>query len=175
MTPSRQIAILTAKLICCMEHHGTTSVKPSVLAVALLSLELEALQVDWLPVTVWLQKLVQCDNDSLIRCREQVSRYLSERQTTPAYPASPRLGVGLIFPPVFNHQPPLPVAPCSAAIKRKVEGMEVDDTDDDDIYDGIKRLYNEDCEQMSLSLNSSCGQEVQQDIITSPRLTAVAN
>ena len=175
MSPSRQIAILTVKLMSCMEHHATTSVKPSVLAAALLSLELETLQVDWLPVTVWLQTLAQCDSDSLIRCREQVSRYLSQSHTAPTYPTNPGLGMGLVVPQIFNHQPPVAMAPCSGAIKRKVEQMEVDDTDDDDIYDGIKRLYNEECEQISLSLNSSCGREIQQEIITSPRLTAVAN
>ena len=170
-TPSRQIAVLTEKLINCLQHHAISSVEPSVLAAALLSLELEALQTDWLPATVWLQTLAQCDHDILIRCREQVSQYLPECRIRSTYPSNHAVGMGTL-PPVLNHQPLVPVVPCSGAIKRKVEEMEVDDTDDD-IYDGIRRLYSEE-EHMSLSLNS-CGREVQQDIMTSPRMAAIVN
>lgn len=41
---------------------------------------------------------------------------------------------------------------CSKAVKRKAEEVE----DDDDIYEGIKRLYNED---FGIEMRMSCGSE----------------
>lgn len=164
--PSQQLSALTIKLMCCLEHHDIARVPPSVLAAALLSIQLETLQIRFLPITVWLQTLAQCNNDSLIHCREELSRLL-------AVPRTLVPGLGAVPPP-----PTAAVTPSSGAIKRKVEQMELDkaDDDDDNIYDGIKRLYSEDLEPVTLTRVSSCGRHLQQLAIISPaRLAALAN
>ncbi len=181
MTPSRQLAILTAKLSRCLEHHAVLTVPPSVLAASLLSLELEMFSADWLAATLWLQSLIHTDNFNLIRCREQLSRHLEVNLSmtdghfmyNPPTPSVPS--------PASQHQGTPLGASCSGATKRKVEQMEVDHSAEDladyDIYDGIKRLYSEDSD-MPIANTSSCGLELQQlDKITAspPHLTVAAN
>jgi hypothetical protein len=95
-----------------------------------------------------LVSISQIDNANLIQCRELAGRYLGGKQQLPT---------GYVFKPSL--------APRS--MKRKAE--QVDDyAMEDDIYDGIKRLYNEDVlvlDKMSYAavVRASCASELRQD------------
>ncbi|CAH1776889.1 unnamed protein product [Owenia fusiformis] len=118
MTASRQLSILTRKLERCIAFHEILAYRPATVALALLSLELELFVPEWFRMTIALQKTIQVNNHDLIHCREIMTHHLS---------LYPRLHVAYIH---------------NKTSKRKVEEIEVDD--DEDIYDSIKRLYNED-------------------------------
>ena len=61
---------------------------------------------------------------------------------------------------------PLPAPNLGKPIKRKM-----DDLEEDDIYEGIKRLYNE---EDAINMGT-CAREAMRDTVTSCALTAVAN
>lgn len=111
----------------------------------------------------WLSNLIlsfffiaQVDSQCLIQCRELMSRYLiSQRQTSSAHMYLANVN------PITTNKP----------TKRKVEQIE-----EDDIYDGIKRLYNdyEENDHGAVTV-ASCGLEACQDTSTALPLQAVAN
>ncbi|XP_078684485.1 cyclin-I-like [Branchiostoma floridae x Branchiostoma belcheri] len=121
MTPSRHLAHLTRKLQRCMACHQVLGFPGSVVSLALLSLELEMLIPDWLAATFMLQKMVKVQNESLIRCREVIARHLAAQRD---------MTQNLVY---------IISAPANKSAKRKVAQIQ-----DDDIYDGIKRLYDQD-------------------------------
>lgn len=146
VTPSRQLAILTEKLLRCLGSHRFLPFRPSTLAVALLSLELELFTADWLQATLWMQALARADHQELISCREEASRFLAaDRCPSLAYIGTP-----------------------TKATKRKMDEME--EEDDTDMYEGIKRLYNEDSDSPVLVMCSEL-----QELVPSLPMTAVAN
>lgn len=158
ISSSRQLAMLTEKLFHCMSSHRMASFPPALLALSVLSLELEMFMPEWFAATVWLQSLIQVDNQQLICCREHVSEYLA------------MIGSDMS---VYN-QPLLTVTTSKTTTKRKAEEMQMDD----DVYDSIKSLYNE--EQDHVSTAPSCSWEMHQDSATSgantaPQLQVVAN
>ena len=59
MTPSRQLALVTHKLQACMKCEEACHWSPSIIAVSLLSLELEQFRADWFPLTLSLLKFIQ--------------------------------------------------------------------------------------------------------------------
>lgn len=73
MTPSRHLSMLTGRLSQCMTNHKLAACRGSTLALAMLSLELEVLAEDWLPLTIVLQRMVGVDNQWLIRSRELIT------------------------------------------------------------------------------------------------------
>ncbi|KAL3041307.1 hypothetical protein OYC64_019497 [Pagothenia borchgrevinki] len=197
LNPSQHLALLTRRLYHCLADHTLLQLRGSMLALALITLELETCCPDWLAPTIELLRKAQIDNSELIRSRELVARSLSTlkaslppntvyiyqplQSSTTLQPPDPSpscctLGIlsessrdhvlvapadggeesssstsssnssmpGLLSPPKLLHRPRHPKVQkvtlrCKASAKRKVEEMEVDD-----IYDGIKRLYNED-------------------------------
>ncbi|KAK5900477.1 hypothetical protein CgunFtcFv8_025435 [Champsocephalus gunnari] len=197
LNPSQHLALLTRRLYHCLADHTLLQLRGSMLALALITLELETCCPDWLALTIELLRKAQIDSSELIRSRELVARSLSTlkaslppntvyiyqplQSSTTLQPPDPSpscctLGIlsessrdhvlvapadggeessgstssatssmpGLLSPPKLLHRPRHPKVQkvtlrCKASAKRKVEEMEVDD-----IYDGIKRLYNED-------------------------------
>ncbi|NXU91024.1 CCNI protein, partial [Xiphorhynchus elegans] len=166
-SPSQHVAALTKQLLHCMACFQLLQFKGSMLALAIVSLELEKLLPDWLALIIELLQKAQMDSAQLIHCRELVAHHLSTAQPSllpnPVYVYSP-LQQTLVtcnrgaFPqpssvpgPGFSRDNGRPEAPLTgtaalpprppAPAKRKVEQMEVDD-----FYDGIKRLYNEELE-----------------------------
>ncbi|XP_036385613.1 cyclin-I [Megalops cyprinoides] len=169
--PSQHMAQLTRQLHHCLAHHTLLQIKGSMLALALITLELEKCCPDWLALTINLLKKAQIDSSQLISCRELVARVLSPCRASlppntvyiyqPLRHSLASRGWGDAPPPASqaagdrSHpwgpaiallaQPPNhPARPphCKPTTKRKVEAMEVDE-----FYDGIKRLYNEDSVQ----------------------------
>jgi hypothetical protein len=160
MTPSRQLALLTDKFQRCQAVDSMLQYRPATLAVALLSLEMELFSVDWLPMTLWLQVQIKGDNQNLIQCREEASRVLA---------GSGKSRLAFLYAALAKHQS------MAKPTKRKMDDLS--DTEDD-FYDGIKRLYNEDgTDQVPvLPVNSTCGLEMHHEkAISAPPLQAVAN
>uniref|UniRef100_A0A8C5FFX8 Cyclin I n=1 Tax=Gadus morhua TaxID=8049 RepID=A0A8C5FFX8_GADMO len=141
---SQHLSLLTRRLHHCLADHTLTQVRGSMLALSLISLELESCCSDWLILTIDLLSKAKMDSRELIRCREQLSRRLStQRASLPPntlYIYHPRQD-----PPRRAPPPPAPGSTLSTlflAVRRvQVEVMEVDD-----FFDGIKRLYNEESE-----------------------------
>lgn len=72
---------LELKLAACLQHHRLASFKPRILALALISLELEKQQaqqpemnIDWLASISYLQRLAKVESDALLSCRELIVR-----------------------------------------------------------------------------------------------------
>uniref|UniRef100_A0A672G5V1 Cyclin-I n=1 Tax=Salarias fasciatus TaxID=181472 RepID=A0A672G5V1_SALFA len=138
---SQHLALLTRRLYHCLSDHTLMQLRGSMLALALITLDLETCCPDWLALTIELLRKAQIDSSELIRSRELVSRSLS-----PSRASLPPNTVYIYRPPSPDRQDQAPPGPPTdsrlrlpASTKRKVEEMEVDD-----FYDGIKRLYNED-------------------------------
>ncbi|XP_033016751.1 cyclin-I isoform X1 [Lacerta agilis] len=186
MNPSQHVALLTKQLLHCLACYQLLQFKGSMLALAIVSLEVEKLIPDWLALIIELLQKAQMDSSQLIHCRELVAQHLSTLQPSPppnsVYVYSPlkhnlvtcHAGPAFRFHPGSkdNRKPEVP-AKTSAALsrrrrrpapgrckqataKRKVEEMEVDD-----FYDGIKRLYNEENAPEAVALDgkaaSACG------------------
>ncbi|XP_038615135.1 cyclin-I isoform X1 [Tachyglossus aculeatus] len=187
-SPSQHMAVLTKQLLQCMAYHQLLQFKGSMLALAIISLEMEKLIPDWLALTIELLRKAQMDSSQLIHCRELVAHHLVAPQSSlplnsvyvyrplkqtlvtrdqGVFPSHPSSVTGPDFSK-DNSRPEVPprgaaAGPCQrlakhASAKRKVEEMEVDD-----FYDGIKRLYNEESAQEVLALEnvgSGCGGDV---------------
>lgn len=81
---------LIEKLEDCMCNYKFTQFKGSVLAMSLLSLELEKmLPWDWLMTTIRLQQLTQVNQTELIRCRELITQTFDKETVTLQQPTSP--------------------------------------------------------------------------------------
>ncbi|KAK1176379.1 cyclin-I-like [Acipenser oxyrinchus oxyrinchus] len=82
MTPSHHVSLLTRQLLQCLASHPLLQFKSSMLALAIITLELEKLCPDWLALTIDLQSKAQIDSSQLIRSRELVARHLSSHQAS---------------------------------------------------------------------------------------------
>lgn len=117
----RRVASLKAlwetKLQLLLANNGVlASERPSIVALALVSLEMETLTSHWLLVTIALQALADVGTpEDVIRCREQVYRQLQQSQSQL-------------------------LAQRRQASKRKMQPT-VDEEEQDCIYDSIKKLY----------------------------------
>ncbi|XP_070706380.1 cyclin-I [Pempheris klunzingeri] len=74
---SQHLALLTQRLYLCLADHTLIQLRGSMLALALITLELETCCPDWLALTIDLLKKAQIDSSELIRSREHVARSLS--------------------------------------------------------------------------------------------------
>ncbi|XP_041357321.1 cyclin-I-like [Gigantopelta aegis] len=150
MTPSDHLALLTRKLFTCLCNHEVQRIRPATVVLSLLSLELEQILPSWLPTIAVLQSMTKVKNEDLIRCREMIAGHLVRRR---------QLMTGYSF------------KECQQLSKKR----KVEQTDTDEIYDSIKRLYNE--EEKSAAW-ASCGSVVHQDSdieMCAPALTVCAN
>ncbi|KFO89120.1 Cyclin-I, partial [Buceros rhinoceros silvestris] len=100
LSPSQHVAALTKQLLHCMAWYQLLQFKGSMLALAIVSLELEKLLPDWLALIIELlhggSSLVsplQMESSQLIHCRELVAHHLSTLQSSllpnPVYVYSP--------------------------------------------------------------------------------------
>lgn len=143
MTPSRHLALLTRKLLLCLCRADLAQDRPSALALALISLELEQVFPHWLTLLVALQNVTQVGNAQLISCRERMAQLLSQRGQL-----------------ITGYQ----LKKSTHTLKSKKR--KVDETDADNIYDGIKRLYEDGCglsEKAAMTKRGSCASEMHQD------------
>ncbi|VDI39427.1 Hypothetical predicted protein [Mytilus galloprovincialis] len=138
MTPSRHLGLLMRRLFCCYSDHRLMTFRPVTLAMTVICLELEQMTPNWLSMVIMVQQMAKIDNEDFIQCREESGRFLTSNKLLPT-------GYK------FSAQKLLP----KKSIKRKASILD----DEDDIYDGIKRLYNED----SNDVRMSCAKELHQD------------
>ncbi|XP_022269355.1 cyclin-I isoform X1 [Vulpes vulpes] len=82
LSPSQHLAVLTKQLLHCMACNQLLQFKGSMLALAIVSLEMEKLIPDWLPLTIELLQKAQMDSSQLIHCRELVAHHLSSLQSS---------------------------------------------------------------------------------------------
>ncbi|KAL4230118.1 hypothetical protein ACF0H5_010503 [Mactra antiquata] len=128
MTPSRHMSILSRNVFHCLCNHKMVGFRPITFTLAIISLELEQITQGWLSIINTVQKMAGVEVDSLIRCREVAAQILKDKKMLPT---------GYQFKSLH-------VTSCSAiarsrSFKRKADLVELED----DVYDGIKRLYNE--------------------------------
>ncbi|XP_010224024.1 PREDICTED: cyclin-I isoform X2 [Tinamus guttatus] len=183
LSPSQHVAALTKQLLQCMACYQLLQFKGSMLALAIVSLELEKLLPDWLALIIELLQKVQMDSAQLIHCRELVAHHLSTLQPSlppnSVYVYSPlkqtlvtcNRGVFKCQPssvpgPGFskdNGRPEVPLTgtaalqqrlPAPAGCKQASAKRKVEEMEVDDFYDGIKRLYNEDAAPEGVALES---------------------
>uniref|UniRef100_A0A8D0C1V5 Cyclin-I n=1 Tax=Salvator merianae TaxID=96440 RepID=A0A8D0C1V5_SALMN len=170
--PSQHVALLTKQLLHCLACYQLLQFKGSMLALAIVSLEVEKLTPDWLALIIELLQKAQMDSSQLIHCRELVARRLSSLQ-----PSLPPNSVYVYSPlkhnlvachvgafrfhlssaaagPVSkdNRKPEVPAKgptllprcrPATGRCKQVTAKRKVEEMEVDDFYDGIKRLYNE--------------------------------
>ncbi|TKS84112.1 Cyclin-I [Collichthys lucidus] len=74
---SQHLGLLTRQLYHCLADHTLMQLRGSMLALALVTLELENCCPDWLALTIDLLRKAQFDSSELIRSRELVARSLS--------------------------------------------------------------------------------------------------
>lgn len=72
LSPSQHLAVLTKQLLHCMACNQLLQFKGSMLALAMVSLEMEKLIPDWLPLKIELLQKAQMDSSQLIHCWELV-------------------------------------------------------------------------------------------------------
>lgn len=80
---SEHLGLLTRRLYHCLADHTLVQLRGSMLALALITLELETCCPDWLALTIDLLRKAQIDSSELIRSRELVARSLSTLRASP--------------------------------------------------------------------------------------------
>ncbi|XP_020844040.1 cyclin-I [Phascolarctos cinereus] len=187
LSPSQHLAVLTKQLLQCLACSQLLPFKGSMLALAMISLEMEKLIPDWLALTIELLQKAQMDSAQLIHCRELVARQLSLLQSSLPlnsvyvyHPLKHNLatcdrGVFRLHPssasgPDFskdNSRPEVPIRgtavfyqhlPATTGCKYASAKRKVEEMEVDDFYDGIKRLYNED--NASENVGSVCSTDL---------------
>lgn len=130
-------ALWETKLQLLLANNGAlANEKPSIVALALVSLEMETLTSHWFYITAALQNLAAIGApEDVIRCREQVSRQLQLSQSQL-------------------------LAQRRQASKRKMQP--VDDEEQDCIYDSIKKLYANDTYESAATGGNAAAMAVQQ-------------
>lgn len=136
MTPSRHLSILSRNLFHCLSNHKMVGFRPITLTLSIISLELEQITQSWLSIIHTVQKMADVDIDSLISCREIAGQILKDKNLLPTgykFKSNPAVTCGALAR--------------SRSFKRKADLVDLED----DVYDGIKRLYNEEQEADKVS------------------------
>ncbi|RUS75628.1 hypothetical protein EGW08_016621 [Elysia chlorotica] len=147
-SPSEHLTVVMRRLIRCLTWHGVLQFRPSTVALALISLELEQITPGWLRLVHVLQRMTNVGSEQLMLCREEIAGFLGQQ---------------LITMHAYRSRKSSSSAPSSK--KRKVDHSATP-AEEDNIYDGIKRLYNEDIVSVAMDkppLRTSCSLEMHQD------------
>ncbi|PVD34383.1 hypothetical protein C0Q70_05655 [Pomacea canaliculata] len=145
MSPSRHLALLTRKLMTCLGHATLACERPSIVALSLISLELEQICQHWFSLFIMVQTVtkLQVENNQFISCRERMAWVLSQHGQL-----------------VSGYQ-------LKSITTMKSKKRKVDYSESDNIYDGIKRLYEDNgssAEKCSLTKRGSCASEMHQEM-----------
>ncbi|XP_069579234.1 cyclin-I [Brachyistius frenatus] len=106
---SQHLALLTQRLYHSLADHTVVQLRGSMLALALVTLQLETCCPDWLALTIDLLRKAQIDSSELIRSRELVARSLSTpRASLPpntVYIYQPLQSLAALQPPALEPPP----------------------------------------------------------------------
>lgn len=146
--PSDHLVSALRKLMRCLTTHTLLAFRPSTVALALISLEMEQLTPGWLRIVSALQRMMSnVGTEQLMQCRELMAEFLGQ------HPLS-----------TCVNRPRKSSSSAPQSKKRKVEHIP-SEVDDEDIYDGIRQLYSEEDGPSSdaNTLRTSCSLEMHQD------------
>ncbi|KAL1433041.1 hypothetical protein MTO96_002018 [Rhipicephalus appendiculatus] len=140
--------LLETKLQICLDQASLVATRPSTLALALLSLELETWTPNWFVITIALQRLAQVENSDVIRCREELACIFARARTAVSRK--------------HRHS--------DSQNAHKPSKRRMETTDIEDIYDSIKRLYGEETASTASppAASVSCGMHQGQGGISMP-------
>ncbi|KAK3738250.1 hypothetical protein RRG08_039661 [Elysia crispata] len=154
-SPSEHLTVVMRQLLRCLTWHGVLRFRPSTVALALISLELEQITPGWLRLVHVLQRMTNVGSEQLMLCREEIAGFLGQQLIT-----------------MHAHRSRKSSSSAPSSKKRKVDHS-VAPSEEDNIYDGIKRLYNEDTVSITTdkpSLRTSCSLEMHQDFEENTKL-----
>lgn len=129
--PGFQAALWTRQVQHCMACHQLWQFKGSTLALAIITLELEALTSDWFSVFTDLLKKAQVDSGEFIHCKEMVDEYLHSLEFS--LPAN----AVYIFDTAQIQDEERAWSPSQRLRQDGTQG------DSDEYYDGFRCLYDE--------------------------------
>ncbi|XP_053113926.1 cyclin-I [Hemicordylus capensis] len=189
---SQHMALLTKQLLHCLACYQLLQFKGSMLALAIVSLEVEKRIPDWLALIIELLQKAQMDSSQLIHCRELVAQHLSALQPPPppnsVYVYSPlkhnlvpcHAGAFRFHPSSVpgpdskdNRKPEVPAKgsavlsrrwPAPGRCKPATAKRKVEEMEVDDFYDGIKRLYNEENAPEAAALEGKAASACSSDV-----------
>ncbi|GFR81855.1 cyclin-I [Elysia marginata] len=147
-SPSEHLTVVMRQMLRCLTWHGMLKFRPSTVALALISLELEQITPGWLRLVHVLQRMTNVGSEQLMLCREEIAGFLGQQLIT-----------------MHAHRSRKSSSSAPSSKKRKVDHGNPP-TEEENIYDGIKRLYSEEAinvAQEKPSLRTSCSLEMHQD------------
>uniref|UniRef100_A0A3Q0RNW0 Cyclin I family member 2 n=1 Tax=Amphilophus citrinellus TaxID=61819 RepID=A0A3Q0RNW0_AMPCI len=166
--PGLQVALWTRQVQHCMACHQLWQFKGSTLALAIITLELEALTPDWFSMLTDLLKKAQVDNAEFIHCKELVDEYLHSLEFS--------LTPNAVY--IFNstqicdeEQVQSPVQHFREARRGQGDGEQ---GDSDEYYDGFRCLYDEEATPGAEG-NNTDGLFEQEDVTSCPPLHPADN
>lgn len=129
--PDLQVALWTRQVQHCMACHQLWQFKGSTLALAIITLELEALTPDWFSVLTDLLKKAQVDSAEFIHCKEMADEYLHSQEFS--------LPTNSVY--IFDSARIQDERAWSLTQRRGHGGR--DEGDSDEYYDGFRCLYRD--------------------------------
>ncbi|KAF1378347.1 hypothetical protein PFLUV_G00189600 [Perca fluviatilis] len=129
-----QAALWTRQVQHCMACHQLWQFKGSTLALAIITLELEAVTPDWFSIFTDLLKKAQVDSGEFIHCKEMVDEYLHSLEFS--------LPANAVY--IFDSAQVPDEERAWSPTQRLRRGPAVGEQgDSDEYYDGFRRLYDE--------------------------------